>query len=93
MTGEEGARGRESSEDGERRGTSLSEARPSMVKRVDGWTAAVVRGCLEGMGELSEDDMDIWLEADVSANNSLPISSLVTGSTDALSAACGGPHG
>ena len=72
---------------------SLSEARPSMVKRVDGWTAAVVRGCLEGMGELSEDDMDIWLEADVSANDSLPISSLVTGSTDALGAACGGPHG
>ncbi|KAI0821251.1 ARM repeat-containing protein [Irpex lacteus] len=43
---------------------SLSEARPSMVRRVDGWTAAVVRGCLEGMGELSEDDMDVWLEAD-----------------------------
>ncbi|KAI0090866.1 ARM repeat-containing protein [Irpex rosettiformis] len=43
---------------------SLSEARPSMVRRVDGWVAAVVRGCLEGMGELSEDDMDIWLEAD-----------------------------
>lgn len=46
---------------------SLSEARPSMVRRVDGWTAAVVRGCLEGMGEFPEDDMDIWLEADVRA--------------------------
>lgn len=44
---------------------SLSEARPSMVKKVDGWTAAVVRGCLEGMGEIPEDDIEIWLEADV----------------------------
>lgn len=45
---------------------SLTEARPSMVRRVDGWTAAVVRGCLEGMGEIPEDDMEIWLEAEVS---------------------------
>lgn len=44
---------------------SLSEARPNMVRKVDGWTAAVVRGCLEGMGEIEEDDMEIWLEADV----------------------------
>lgn len=44
---------------------SLSEAKPSMVRRVDGWTAAVVRGCLEGMGELAEEDMEVWLEADV----------------------------
>ncbi|EKM53787.1 uncharacterized protein PHACADRAFT_260306 [Phanerochaete carnosa HHB-10118-sp] len=43
---------------------SLTEARPSMVRRVDGWTAAVVRGCLEGMGEIPEDDMEIWLEAE-----------------------------
>lgn len=44
---------------------SLSEAKPNMVKKVDGWTAAVVRGCLEGMGELRDDDLGIWLEADV----------------------------
>ena len=44
---------------------SVSEARPNMVRRVDGWTAAVVRGCLEGMGEIPEEDMEIWLEADV----------------------------
>ncbi|KAI0684888.1 ARM repeat-containing protein [Cytidiella melzeri] len=43
---------------------SLSEARPGMVRRVDGWTAAVVRGCLEGMGEFPEEDIDVWLEAD-----------------------------
>ncbi|KZT00064.1 ARM repeat-containing protein [Laetiporus sulphureus 93-53] len=43
---------------------SLTEARPSMVKRVDGWTAVMVRGCLEGMGEIPEDETDIWLEAD-----------------------------
>lgn len=45
---------------------SLSEARPAMVKRVDGWTAVIVRGCLEGMGEIPEDETDVWLEADVS---------------------------
>ncbi|EMD36115.1 hypothetical protein CERSUDRAFT_156882 [Gelatoporia subvermispora B] len=45
---------------------SLSEAKPSMVKRANDWTAVVVRGCLEGMGELPEDDTDIWLEADPS---------------------------
>ncbi|CCM06072.1 uncharacterized protein FIBRA_08319 [Fibroporia radiculosa] len=43
---------------------SLSEARPNMVKRVDGWTGVVVRGCLEGMGEIPEDETDIWLEAE-----------------------------
>ena len=36
---------------------SLSEARPMMVKRVDGWTQILVRACLEGMGEI-EDDPD-----------------------------------
>jgi hypothetical protein len=47
---------------------SLSEAKPSMVRKVDGWTAAIVRGCLEGMGELGgEDSLDVWLESDVTA--------------------------
>ena len=45
---------------------SLSEAKPAMVKRVAGWTPAIVKGCLEGMGELDEDSTEIWLESDVS---------------------------
>ncbi|KAJ3554370.1 hypothetical protein NM688_g3146 [Phlebia brevispora] len=43
---------------------TLSEAKPSMVRSVNGWVAAIVRGCLEGMAEIPEDDTDIWLEAD-----------------------------
>ncbi|KAI0046306.1 ARM repeat-containing protein [Auriscalpium vulgare] len=45
---------------------SLSEARPSMVRRVDGWVGAIVRGCLGGMGELRDDELQTWLEADPS---------------------------
>ncbi|KIK93959.1 hypothetical protein PAXRUDRAFT_33792 [Paxillus rubicundulus Ve08.2h10] len=45
---------------------SLSEAKPSIIKRVDGWTLAVVRACLEGMGELPEDGLGVWLETDPS---------------------------
>ncbi|GJJ16311.1 hypothetical protein Clacol_010608 [Clathrus columnatus] len=33
---------------------SLTEARPGMVKRVEGWIALGVRACLEGMGEIGE---------------------------------------
>lgn len=43
---------------------SLSEARPGMVKRVSGWVPVIVRGCLEGMGELPDDSLDVWLDAD-----------------------------
>ncbi|KZP09493.1 ARM repeat-containing protein [Athelia psychrophila] len=43
---------------------SLSEAKPGMVKKVDGWAGAVVRACLEGMGEIADDELDVWLEAD-----------------------------
>ncbi|TFK45223.1 ARM repeat-containing protein [Heliocybe sulcata] len=43
---------------------SLSEARPGMVKRMSGWVTAVVRGCLEGMGEMPEDETPVWLDAD-----------------------------
>jgi hypothetical protein len=52
---------------------SLSEARPGMVKRAPGWVGAVVRGCLEGMGEFEddEDSLEIWLEADVSVSTFL----------------------
>ena len=38
---------------------SLSEAKPGMVRKVDGWTAAIVRGCLEGMGELGDENLDV----------------------------------
>lgn len=34
----------------------LTEARPGMVKRVEGWVALGVRACLEGMGEIGEDE-------------------------------------
>lgn len=44
---------------------SLTEAKPALAKRSEGWTAAMVRASLEGMGELPEDTLDSWLEADV----------------------------
>jgi hypothetical protein len=43
----------------------LSEAKRAMVRKVDGWTAATVRGCLEGMGELGDDTFDMWLGVDI----------------------------
>lgn len=43
---------------------SLSEARPSMVRGIEGWTPAIVRACLEGMAELPENGLEIWLETD-----------------------------
>ena len=45
--------------------TTLSEAKPSMLKSVEAWVNIVVRGCLEGMGEIPEDDTEAWLDADV----------------------------
>ena len=44
---------------------TLTEAAPGIVNEVDGWVAIIVRGCLEGMGTLRDDDLDEWLEADV----------------------------
>jgi hypothetical protein len=44
---------------------TLSEAGSAMVNEVDGWVPAIVRGCLEGMGTLRNDDLDEWLEANV----------------------------
>ena len=48
---------------------SLSEAKPNMVRRIDGWVGALVRCCLDGMGELddSPEELNSWLNADVSA--------------------------
>ena len=47
--------------------TTLSESKPSMLRGVEAWVNIVVRGCLEGMGELAEVDTETWLEADVSS--------------------------
>ncbi|KAF9521782.1 armadillo-type protein [Crepidotus variabilis] len=50
---------------------SLTESRPSMVKKVSGWTETIVRACLEGMGEFDEDEsLDSWLKDDPSSNAS-----------------------
>jgi hypothetical protein len=45
----------------------LSEGNAKMVRKVPGWVAAIVRGCLEGMGEFDDDpqSLQIWLDADV----------------------------
>jgi hypothetical protein len=49
---------------------SLSEAKPSMVKKVPGWVVIMVRACLEAMGEFEEDEgsgsgLEAWLADDV----------------------------
>ena len=48
---------------------SLSEAKPSMAKRVEGWVSVMVRACLEGMGGFDEDENQTelreWLAEDV----------------------------
>jgi importin-5 len=47
---------------------SVSEARPHMVRKVPGWTEIIVRACLEGMGELDEEEgggLEGWLKEDV----------------------------
>lgn len=50
---------------------SLSEAKPTMVKKVPGWVEIMVRACLEAMGEFDEDEgsgsgLEAWLAEDVS---------------------------
>ena len=45
--------------------TSLSEAKPAMVCHTGGWVSTIVRGCLGGMGELQDDELASWLDADV----------------------------
>ncbi|KAI0712867.1 armadillo-type protein, partial [Cerioporus squamosus] len=44
--------------------TTLSESKPGMLRSEPAWVEIVVRGCLEGMGEIPEDDTETWLEAD-----------------------------
>ena len=36
---------------------NLTEAKPGMVRKVDGVAGAIVRGCLEGMGKLADENM------------------------------------
>lgn len=75
---------------------SLSEAKPSMVKRVDGWVGVVVRACLEGMGEFDEDEtgseLREWLNEDpsVSSSDTDSTPSLYEQSLDRLACALGG---
>ena len=48
---------------------SLTEARPNMVRKVSGWTEIIVRACLEGMGDIDEEEsLDVWLKEDVGAS-------------------------
>ncbi|TFK97367.1 armadillo-type protein [Pterulicium gracile] len=54
----------------------LSEGRPGMVKKTEGWVPLVVRACLEGMGELDvemgggeEESLREWLEADPTSDS------------------------
>ncbi|KAG5341390.1 hypothetical protein C0989_010919 [Termitomyces sp. Mn162] len=49
---------------------TLSEARPGMVRRVQGWVDVVVKACLEGMGELDEDGEGAGWESDDPSSNS-----------------------
>ena len=48
---------------------SLSKAKPAMVRRTDGWVSAIVRGCLGRMGELQDDELASWLDADMRVLN------------------------
>lgn len=52
---------------------SLSEAKPTMVRKVPGWVEVVVRACLEAMGEFDDGEgedggetLEAWLSDDVS---------------------------
>jgi hypothetical protein len=68
---------------------SLSEAKPAMVRRVDGWVSAIVRGCLGGMGELRDDELSTWLDADVRGSFLTPTYTCVPELTSSSSLASG----
>ncbi|KIM77399.1 hypothetical protein PILCRDRAFT_825362 [Piloderma croceum F 1598] len=44
---------------------TFSEASSVTVKNIEGWTAVIVRGCLEGMGTRCDSDLGEWLESDL----------------------------
>ena len=54
---------------------TLTQAKSGVFMSVHEWTAAVVRGCLEGMGMLRDDQLEEWLESDVRSCSSGVISS------------------
>lgn len=45
----------------------LRKATPAMVRCVYGWVtgSAIVCGCVGGMGELRDNELSIWFDADV----------------------------
>ena len=45
--------------------TSLSEAKPAMVCHTGSWVSAIMHRCLGRMGELQDDELASWLDADV----------------------------
>ncbi|KAJ8507252.1 hypothetical protein ONZ45_g10362 [Pleurotus djamor] len=64
---------------------SLSEAKPGMVRKVEGWVGVVVKACLEGMGEFDEaessnEGLEAWLHEDPST----PTASSSSTSTDSV---------
>jgi hypothetical protein len=44
---------------------SLTEAKSAMVRKVDGRTTGIVKGCSDGVGESGNDNFDMWLETGV----------------------------
>ncbi|KAF7316133.1 hypothetical protein MIND_00131400 [Mycena indigotica] len=76
---------------------SLSEAKASMVRRIDGWVPIIVRACLEGMGEFEEDQdgegLRAWLDEDpssASTSDSDSAPAMYEQSLDRLACAVGG---
>jgi importin-5 len=60
---------------------SLSEARPSMVKKCNGWVNGVVRCCLEGMAEIRDEAGEAtlhWSNTDDVSVRSIPCFTILT---------------
>ncbi|KAG2014934.1 RAN binding protein-like protein [Coprinopsis cinerea AmutBmut pab1-1] len=98
---EDGGEGGNDEEEDERAGlrlaalefmVSLSEAKPSMVRKTEGWVDVIVRACLEGMGEFDEDEeLSVWLQEDPSTSSDADsIPALYEQSLDRLACALGG---
>ena len=45
--------------------TSLSKAKPAMVCHTGGWVSTIMHRCLGGTGELKNDELASWLDANV----------------------------
>ena len=48
---------------------SLSKAKPTMVHHTNGWVSTIMHGCLGRMGELQDDKLALWLDANVRVLN------------------------